>query len=119
MGGCGGSRNADECPLLHYPGNKIIARTGIAFSNQSISAHELNNHFLENQIECLVDNIPPLKCSLYFSMKEYESIKPLKFDKERLGTNYLMTYIWNFQRFHQELKDFQHFKGIFSMQEKH
>ena len=115
VGGYACTWNSDECTVLQYPGNKMIARTGIAFSNNAISTVNLYENS-ELQIESLVDNIPALKCSIYYSMKEYVSSQKLKLDEGSLETEQWMSYNWNIHRFYDELSNIQHFKGIFSIQ---
>ena len=49
-----------KCSILEHPGNKIIARAGIAYSREGIQ---------QNKIEFHVDNMPALKHSLYYAHK--------------------------------------------------
>ena len=94
----------------------MIARTGIAFSSLAISTMNLQDHDSDQYVESLVDNIPALKCSLYFNLKEYISSQKLKVDEGNLETENWMSYNWNIHRLYDELGNIQHFKGIFSIQ---
>ena len=70
VGGYACSLRTESCVLLEYPGNKMIARTGIGFSSLPISTMNHPDNDSDQYVESLVDNIPALKCSLYFSLKE-------------------------------------------------
>ena len=49
------------CSLMEHPGNKIIVRSGIAFSRDAIE--------VEDNSQFQIDKVPALKSSLYFSLK--------------------------------------------------
>ena len=94
----------------------MIARTGIAFSSLAISTMNLQDHDSDQYVESLVDNIPALKCSLYFSLKEYISSHEDSKDRESLDVEIEYLNDVDIQRFYEELNSFQYFKGILSLQ---
>ena len=93
----------------------MIARTGIGFSSLSISTMNRQDHDSDQYIESLVDNIPALKCSLYYSLKEYISSHEETRDRENLDVEIAHLNNVDIQRFYDELNSIQHFKGIFSL----
>ena len=116
VGGYACSLRSESCALLEYPGNKMIARTGIGFSSLSISTMNRQDHDSGQYVESLMDNIPALKCSLYFSLKEYKSSQENTSDKDNLEVELAHLNNVDIQRFYDELNSIQHFKGIYSLQ---
>ena len=69
-----------KCSILEYPGNKIVARAGIAFSRMAIPAAN-SLHYIpglslpislprdDKLLEFNVEIIPALKYSLYYAVK--------------------------------------------------
>ena len=100
----------------------MIARTGIGFSNKTtlVSPEGMHNASAP-PLESLVDNIPALKCSLYFGMKEYSSSPASAKDLKNLAekANLSDIYHWDIHRFYEELSTIHHFKGIISMQNEY
>ena len=115
VGGYACSLRTESCVLLEYPGNKMIARTGIGFSSIPISTMNHQDHDSDQYVESLVDNIPALKCSLYFKLKEYISSKKDTKDIGNLDVEIAHLNNVDIQRFYDELNSIQHFKGIFSL----
>ena len=95
----------------------MIAPSGIAFSNKTTSV--ISNGTEDPYTECLLDTIPALKCSLYFSLQQYNSPAILYKEPQYLETivsqDLIDVYKWDFERFHEDLDCIEHFKGILKL----
>ena len=95
------------CSLLEHPGNKIIARAGLAFSREALSNND------GHDIECMVDNLPALRSSLYFLLRcQKEWPEPDNRYYRRLVSSVDFA---EFHEFHEELECIDHYKGILNL----
>ena len=124
VGGYAWSWNSQECSLLKYPGNKMIARAGIAFSNKTTSVAG------QADTECLIDTLPALKCSLYYGLRKnplpkgffsrrFNDLEIYKREFKDLSDatyrDLKEVYDWEFARFQEELIPFEQFRLIFEL----
>ena len=95
----------------------MIAPTGIIFSNKTTCATSYGNEGFYT--ECLLDTIPALKCSIYFGFWQYitsPASKKESHDFEPIvAPDLIDAYMWDFERFHEELRCIDHFKGILEL----
>ena len=95
----------------------MIAPSGIAFSNKKTCV--ISNGTDGVYTECLLDTIPALKCSLYFSLQRYNSPATVYKEPQDLeaivSQDLIDVYKWDFERFHDDLNCIEHFKGILEL----
>ena len=90
---------------MEHPGNRIVARAGIAFSREALSNND------GHDIECLIDNLPALRCSLYFVLRCQKEWPNVEYYRKLVSS---VDYA-EFHEFHEQLDCIDHYKGMLNL----
>lgn len=100
------STKNSNCYMSDFPGNVLIARTGVVFSQ--VRVHE------KVAAMCQVDRVPALRYSLYYNLKHLASRSASSFEENDIGKLH-RAYIKEIEKFQDVLQSHDFFDIIFEI----